>query len=79
MEDRTIVVVSRKWDNPSISITVTNEGLGISMSLDDFVNALASESGNPTLLVTRTQLLTRLKTSALTVVSVMKQATVQVM
>jgi hypothetical protein len=66
------VVVMRKWNDPEIRITVSNEAIGIEMSLHDFVRALTDEAaeelvaqavrdaGNPTLLFTSAQMEKRL-------------------
>ena len=66
------VTILRKWNHPQISITVTNESIGIEMSLHDFLAALADEaaeelvvdiaksSGNPTFVFTNKQLQERL-------------------
>ena len=64
----TKVTILRKWNHPSISITVDNSGIELSMTLDDFIKALTDEvaeplvkqvvqdAGNPTLLFTKGQL-----------------------
>jgi hypothetical protein len=45
--DKQLVVVSRKWHEPFIRVDVTSIGIGVTMSLDDFVVALEVESGQP--------------------------------
>lgn len=45
MAHKQMVVVSRKWHEPFIRMDVTEVGIGIMMSLDDFVAALAKEAG----------------------------------
>ncbi len=62
------VTILRKWDNPQITINVTNEEISLEMSLDAFVRALTDEVaeplvkdvsqliGNPTFLVTNAML-----------------------
>jgi hypothetical protein len=37
------IVISRHWDNPRISIVVDASHIGISMTLDDFLEALREE------------------------------------
>ena len=43
--EKSLVVVSRMWHEPFIRIDVTNVGIGITMTLDDFVQALEKEAG----------------------------------
>lgn len=72
------VVITRHWDNPEIEILVTNKWIGISMELDDFIYALAQESGNPATLLTINALHKRLKTASEEVCNKMKHETVKV-
>ncbi len=55
-ESKSVVVKSRKWDNPNILAYVNNEEIGLAMKLDDFLNALVEEIGSPALIVTKEQL-----------------------
>ena len=43
--EKQLVVVSRKWHEPFIRIDVTEVGIGVTMTLDDFVQALEKEAG----------------------------------
>lgn len=43
--EKKLVVISRKWHEPFIRIDVTEVGIGVTMSLEDFIVALAKESG----------------------------------
>lgn len=43
--EKQLVVISRHWHEPFIRIDVTEVGIGITMTLDDFVAALETESG----------------------------------
>lgn len=70
MADKQMVVVSRRWHEPFIRMDVTEVGIGITMSLDDFVLALAKEAGVPE---------AKLTEAAERVTSGMKQETVAVM
>jgi hypothetical protein len=66
------ITILRKWNNPNIEISVSNEAIGLSMTLDDFIRALtdevaeplvrliAADAGNPTFLFTKAQLERRL-------------------
>lgn len=64
--ERSLVVVSRMWHEPFIRIDVTNVGIGLTMTLDDFVQALEHEAGVP------------LRTAAERVVAGMKAETTKV-
>lgn len=44
--EKTLIVVSRKWHEPFIRIDVTGVGIAITMTLDDFVEALRQETGH---------------------------------
>lgn len=41
--DKTLMVVSREWHNPSIRVSVDEVGIAVSMLLPDFLQALALE------------------------------------
>ncbi len=43
MSDKQFVTISRKWHNPQIEITLTNEAISLEMQMDDFVEALKKE------------------------------------
>jgi hypothetical protein len=43
--DKSLVVVSRKWHEPFIRVDVTTIGVGVTMTLEDFVRALEVETG----------------------------------
>jgi hypothetical protein len=79
MADKHVVLVSRKWDHPSITIDVSSAGIGIGMSLESFLVALARETKNPALAMTRGQLLRRLVVAAEVVTQSMKDETGRVM
>ena len=75
-----IVVISKQWrgDAP-IEIDVTDVGIGVSMPLNAFVDALAQEVGNPALLMTVAGLRSRLEGAAAVVCEKMKKETTKVM
>jgi hypothetical protein len=41
--NKTIITISRHWDNPSIKTTVSQEGIALEMNMDDFFVALKKE------------------------------------
>jgi hypothetical protein len=73
--EKDVVVIGRKWNNPSISMTVNINGIEIVASLDDFVVALAQEVGNPMKLMTRAAMLKTLREASDTVVRGLKEET----
>jgi hypothetical protein len=77
--NRHAVLISREWTGPEIRVSVTNEGIVIMMRLDEFMEAVVQEAGNPALLLTAGGLRKRLTAAAQTVVDKMKQETAKVM
>lgn len=73
-----VVRISRKWNNPAISIEVTDPSIAISMSLGDFLLAIAEEYGNPASTLTKAQHSARLTTAAAAVTESMKRETTAV-
>lgn len=43
--EKQLVTVSRKWHEPFIRVDVTEVGIGVTMTLEDFLLALAHEAG----------------------------------
>jgi hypothetical protein len=48
MADRTSVVISKFWNNPTITTFVSNELIALSMSRKDYLLALVEEVGDLT-------------------------------
>jgi hypothetical protein len=65
--EKQLVIVSRKWHEPFIRVDLTEVGIGITMTLDDFITALESESGSS------------LRKAAERVVSGMKKESIQIL
>jgi hypothetical protein len=59
--DKQLVVVSRKWHEPFIRVDVTEIGIGVTMTLDDFVRALAIEAGVADLTAAAARVITGVK------------------
>lgn len=80
-----VVMVSRRWKaGQMIRIEVKrypegDNGVEVSMSLDEFVSALAQETGNPAMLMTENGLLKALRAAADKVVAGMKAETARAM
>jgi len=58
-----------------IKAFVDSEKVGAEISLDDFLKALVEELGNPVMIMTKTQMLARMKQAADTALNEMKSAT----
>jgi hypothetical protein len=44
--EKTLVVVSRKWHEPFIRVDVTGVGIAVSMTMEDFIEAIRQETGH---------------------------------
>lgn len=42
-----MVTITRKWHSPAINVNYTNEGIRISMNLDDFLRCLSATAPHP--------------------------------
>lgn len=78
MDSKSVVTVSRKWNEPNIIVWVNNEGIGMGMKLDDYLVALSEEIGNPLLLLTKAQMLQKMRDVTSIVESEMKDATLKI-
>lgn len=75
MKPGTTVVVSRRWNNPTITIDVTADEIAIAMPIEQFLEAAALEVGNPVGILTGGQLRNKLLAAAEVVIDAMKQET----
>ncbi len=53
---KTVITVSRKWNNPRIKTIISAEGIALSMDIADFKTALLREIGSPLMMFTGKQL-----------------------
>ena len=74
MDAQSTVVVSRKWHEPAIRAWVSQQEIGMSMWLEDYIKSLAAEIGNPALILTQAQLLKKLQLAAAAIETEMKLA-----
>lgn len=68
------VVISRRWDNPTINVYLEKEEIKLEMSLDDYIKAILTEIGSPALVLTTAQLAAKMKTARAVVELEMKHA-----
>lgn len=54
------IVVSRKWNNPKIEAFYNHSEVGAACTVEEFIDILVEEVGNPTLLVTKAKLKAKL-------------------
>jgi len=50
---KSVVTVSRKWDNPKITTTLSDEEIKLQCNLTDFLAALKTEIGSTTFTITK--------------------------
>lgn len=72
------IITSRKWHNPEIETFITTAEVGASISLDDFIEAVVADIGNPTMLLTKAALKAKLEEASARVLHEMKLATTHV-
>lgn len=75
---KSVVTISRKWNNPKITTTITGEQISIQMSMEDFVTALKAEIGSVTLVMTKAGFEARLDAAVANVLQGMKDETIKV-
>jgi hypothetical protein len=51
--EKSIVTVSRHWNNPEILTNITDESISLSIHLSDFISALKEEIGSVTTTITQ--------------------------
>lgn len=72
------LIVSRQWNSPTIRVFMNQKEVGAEMDIKEFLEALVVNVGNPTLLVTKTQMLNKLNEATEAIVIEMKRATIHV-
>jgi hypothetical protein len=72
---KTVAIVSRKWNNPAIEAFVTSTEIGGVMDIQDVLASMVEEIGNPTMLLTKKQLLSKLQLAWEVVEKEIKDAT----
>jgi hypothetical protein len=75
---KSVVTISRKWDNPKINTWVTGEEIGIKMDMADFVTALKQELGSVTWTFKKDTFDKQLDAAILNVIQGMKDETIKV-
>ena len=78
MKNKTVVTVSRLWNNPHITTTVTNAEISLAMSGDDFIEAMLAELGSPAFVMTQKQLREKFEAAFQKVISGIKEESAKV-
>lgn len=74
-----VVLVSKKWNNPTIAVGISPDGISIQMPMTQFLDSLVANVGNPTFLLTTAALRVSLQVAADKIQQEMQAATAQAM
>lgn len=72
------VIICRKWNNPKIEAWITRKEIGLSISLEDFLECLVEEMGNPSTMFTKKALLEKLQAATREIVKGVKKESVSI-
>ena len=72
---KTVVVVSKQWNSPAITVGISKDGITMHMTMDEFIASTVKELGTPLMVLTQAQLQKKLTDAAYTVQMEMHQST----
>ena len=72
---KTAIVVSRKWQQPTIEAFMSKEEIGAKMAVEDFLKSLVAEMKSPFSVMTKDALLKRMLTAWETIEKELKDST----
>jgi hypothetical protein len=75
---KTFITVSRKWNNPKIVTTLSEEGISLVMDMGDFAKALKQEIGKVTWVFTQAEFEKRLDAAIANVLQGVKEESIKV-
>ena len=75
---KSVVTISRKWNNPRIETAITEESISLQISMDDFIAALKQEIGKVTWVFTQKEFDKRLDAAILSVFQGIKDESTKV-
>ena len=75
---KTVVTVSRKWNNPRITTTISSTGISLEMDMDDFKEALKRELGSIAMVFTKGQLSQRIDDAVRSIIEGIKEESIKV-
>lgn len=67
--EKQLVTISRKWHEPFIRVDVTTVGIGVTMTLEDFLLALEAESGAQGLIAAGARVIAAMKAETTAAIS----------
>jgi hypothetical protein len=75
---KTVLTISRKWHNPQIHTTISQDGISLSIDIEDFEKALLNELGSVATVITRKQLKNRMQAAIKSVLEGIKEESAKV-
>lgn len=78
MPEKVAVTISRHWHEPQIHTVVSGEGIGLALTLDDYLKSLTEELYVAGRWVTRTQLEEKVQQAAKQVLAKVKEESAKV-
>ncbi len=75
---KSVIHISRHWDNPQIVVKLYVDGIAVEMSVEDFCKALVADSPHPLWALTRWQLEKNLLGTVQGVLEKAKESTIHV-
>lgn len=76
-EPVTKLIISRYWNNPTITVSVDSKKIEVQMPIEDFCKAVVAEIRHPSLIQTRSGLEKQILNVLETVLNKAKEATAQ--
>jgi hypothetical protein len=75
---KSVLTISRHWSHPQIITSISIEGISLQTDLNSFIDALITEIGPVTWVVTDKQFKDRLNTALITVLEKIKEESIKV-
>jgi len=75
---KTVVTISRYWNSPAITTSISQEGISLQTDMADFLTALVKEMGSVTWVVTNTQFREKLDNAVRAVIEKIKEESIKV-
>jgi hypothetical protein len=75
---KSIVTISKYWDNPTILTSISAQGISLQIDLVDFIEALIAEVGSVTWVITDKQFRVRLEAACKTVIEGIKEESIKI-
>lgn len=79
MNNKSIITISRYWNNPKITTTISQEGIAIQQDLNDFIAAIKQEVGSVAFVFTKNEFDKKFDNAVEKILSRVKEETIKVM